>query len=502
MTNSVHADLESIVQNLGITSASSSRVEDRSAFVPNVATMRASAARGQSAQSKPEKDQPCTDANLQRKKIESAQVFAQRIDPSGAPEPYLEFASALTATLLRDSESDDGTRPGADAASDGDEAVATPESEEATGTAPADGEEFGRQKLNADAYPAGVRKTLNQVVQQIQRTTGQEPKTIAEIFNFAQFALTAAEKDRDAYAVQEQRASNRSEQLRRRKDPKGIEKFHKTEKLLTAIRADKKNAETVCDQLSVAVQEMDRLDGGRIRDGFNIIPKAFKIIEERKLDGQPAEISATELSATYCEKILEFTTPSQFYEDYAKNYSHMEFSQFIDLALRLLGDDIKSTDSSRGKSFLVAIRDGLFHAEICYQIFNSVGQIDAQFFRLTRLREVEAGTYVPNYLVIAHSMDGTLKLSTARAEGEATPLCSMRMAPNVDHFGKISELFRDHGIEDFILLPDPGMDRKSVRQFKNGLVIRYGRRVFDHIPKAEMNSTEVADGEPHNAIAE
>jgi hypothetical protein len=489
MTNSV----ESLVQSLGITSIASPRVEDRSAFVPNVASMRAGTIKGRTTRTEPEKDQPCTDANLQRKKMESALVFAQRIDPNGVPEPYLEFASALNATLLREEGEGDGAQTAADTTDEG--TTGASESGETAEAAPAEGEEFGRQKLNTEAYPPGARKILNQIVQQIRNTTGEEPKTVTEIFNFAQFALTAAEKDRDAYAAQEQRAGDRLEQLRGRKDPKGIEKFNKTEKLLAAIRADKKNAETVCSQLSVAVGEMDRLDGGRIKDGFNIIPKAFKALEERKSEGKTDETSATELSATYCEKVLNFTDPSQFYADYAKNYSHMEFSQFMDLALTLLGDDIRSIDPSREKPYLVAICNGLFFAGICHQIYTSTGQIGFKIFRLTRSREIDAGTYVPNYMVITYNKDETLQLFTAHGEEAPVPLCDLHMTPYVDYVGKISEFFWDQGIEDFILRPDPSMDRKSVRQFKNSLVMRYGRQVFDSIPKFQAERSEVAGDE-------
>ncbi|MDR1457222.1 MAG: hypothetical protein LBI34_04215 [Puniceicoccales bacterium] len=488
MTNSVGSDLASIVQNLGISGASSPRVEDRSAFIPNVASIRMSAVSGQATQPQAKGDQHCTDANLQRQKRELAQTFACRIDLNSNPDLYLEFASELNDTLLREQGEDGTTNTTTDTADKG--PAETPESAE---PAPVDGEEFGKQKLNIGAYPAGVQKILNQVIQQMQRTTGEEPRTITEIFNFAQFALTVAEKDRDAYTAQEQRAGDRLEQLRGRKDPKGIEKFHKTEKLLAAIRADKKNAETICSQLSVAVQEMDRLDGSRIKDGFNIIPKAFKVLEERAAEGRPGEISAQELSVTYCESVLEFTNPSQFYENYAKNYSHIEFTHFIDLALRLIGDDIGSGAPSRGNSHLVAIRDGLFYVQISHQIFDSLGQIDAKFFRVTRLRELEAGTYVPKYLVISHKKDWTLELSMASGDNEPMPLTTVRMGPAVDHFAIISEHFRDNGIEDFVLCSDQDMDRKLVRQFKNSLVMRYGRQVFDAIPNLQDESQELTD---------
>jgi hypothetical protein len=490
MTNAVSADLQSLVQSLGVAGAPSQRTEDRSAFVPNVASVRAGATKGPTTPAAPEKDKPCTDANLQRKKTESAQVFAPRVGTNGKPEHYLDFASKLSATILRG----EGKAGTATDAGDG-AAAETPESEEPAESPQAEGGEFGRQRLNIAAYPARVQRTLHQITRQIQRTTGEEPRMIAEIANFTQFALTAARNDRDAYIAQEQRAGDRLEQLRERKDPRGVEKFRKTEKLLTAIRADKKNAETVCDQLSAVVQEMERLDGGRIRDGFNIIPKAGRILEERAAAGRSDEISASELSAVYTEKVLEFESPSQFYEDFVKNYSHMEFSQFIDLTLGLLGDDMRSVDPSRGNAYLAGILNGLFYVEICNQIYVATGQIGAGVFRFTRLRELEAGTYVPTHLIVALGEDGVVQLSTARGDGEPVPIGRVRMGQAVDHFGAITEAFRDNGIEDFVLLPSPDMDRKSTRQFKTSLMVRYGCQVHDSVPKSEPEPLEVASDE-------
>jgi hypothetical protein len=483
--------MQSLVQSLGISSATHQRVEDRHVLVPNVASMRAILAKGRTTSTGFE--QPCTDANLQRQKMELAIAFAQRIDPKGIPEPYLEFTHALGAAILR-GEGDDGA-PGTATDTPGKGTTETPESAETAEATPSEGGEFGIQKLNVAAYPLAVQKTLNQVVQQIQRTTGEEPKTLAEIFNFSQYALTAAEKDLEAYAAQEQRANVRFEQLQARKDPKGIEKRNKTEKLLTAIRADKAKAETVCGKLSAVVQEMERLDGGRIKDGFNILPKAFKVLEERADKDGPQGISATELSNIYCESILKFDTPSQFYEDYVQNYSHISFCVFIALGISLLGDDIRSMVPSRGPAYLKGICDGLFHVKICNQVYNSLGKIAAKIFRFTRSRELESGTYVPNHLIIIVGEDGTLRMYVAHGEEEPVQLAEIRMGPDVDHFGKISELFMDNGIEDFVLSPAPDMDRKSVRQLKNSIVMRYGRPVHDSIPKFEIESLEVASPE-------
>jgi hypothetical protein len=486
MTNAVQ-DLQSMVQSLGVGAMGpTQRVEDRSAFIPNAASMRANAQKMRASSERKASRVP-TDTTLQRQKIESAQAFAERIDPNGKPEPYLKVADGLKASILRDSEGEQGATTAEDTASE--------EPEETKEIASA--KEFGKQNINMEAYSPGAQKTVARAIAQIKLTTGGEPKTITEIFNHIQFALTATERDISAYTAQEQRANTRLEQLRGRKDPKGIEKLSKTERLLTAIRADKKNAETVRDQLAVAVQEMDRLDGGRIKDGFNIIPKAFRALEhEAKVAGQQSDISATELSTSYCEQILEITNPSQFFEDFTKNYPQIEFPKYIDLSLSLLGDDIKSSNPSRGTPYLQAIRDGIFFAEIAWQMFDSVGQIGSKFHRFTRLRKMDEGTYVPRYLVVEY--DGkTMRPACVEGTNPPEPLEPIRMAPNADYYGRLTEQVRDHDIEAFVVVPNPEMDPKQMRQFKNGLIVRYGCEVHDAIPQPEaqiVDSPEVEIG--------
>ncbi|MDR2341037.1 MAG: hypothetical protein LBD72_01755 [Puniceicoccales bacterium] len=490
-------DVANLIDTFGPGGSAARRVEDRVAFTPNLNVgalrQRVPGSTVTLPETKPTGTGACTDSNLDQKKMELAQTFAARLDPNGKPELYLAYAHELITSITRNIKV--AGRPEADADATGDRDTATFEAEkeaaETAGAAPDEGEAAGRQMLNISAYPPSVQKILKQIIQQFQETTGGPPRMVAEIFNFAKFTLVAAEKDRDAYAARGQRCNDRLIQLSQRKDPKGIEKFKKTEKLLIAIEADTKNAAAIHDQLLAVVTEMERLDGKRIDDGFNIAPKAYAVLERQKTESHEGDISVLELATVYIERVLNYDSPSQLFEYYANNLPYVEFEQFVSLSFTLLGDDINSANSSRGKPFLMAVRDGLFYVTICYQIYLAIGQTGIKYNRFMQVRERDEGTYKPSYLVVTLDGNGTLELATAYAEGDPTQIARINRDGGMAHIDQISRCFSECGSEGIVLRYPEGADPKDMRQLRNRLGIYCGCPVHNSIPDPQMESAEV-----------
>ncbi|MDR1438021.1 MAG: hypothetical protein LBI69_03100 [Puniceicoccales bacterium] len=483
------------------TAGEDKKIEDYSAFVPNAASLVASAGKSQAADRRHEwktfGGSHSVDFNLEKRKMGNALIHAQRINPNGSAKPYLDFSAAVQGRLLEDLENlpDDAKESAEEHPAEGEaEREEQPESPKP----------FDRQIINEKAYSPQSQKVLKLLTQYAEKTAGTEIKTISELYNFAKFSLSVAKDNVATYESQKKAADAYLAKLRMRRDPKSMEKLRQKEELLKAIDGDLKEAQAVCSHLTAFTDEMDQRDGQRIRDGFNITPKAFKVIEEaeKETPGTSDQLTATGLAANYIENILQITNASQFYEDYVKNYSNIDFKTYINLAFNLLGDDIKSINPTRGNAYLEAIRNELFCVTTCHQIHQSIIEADYKLQRIYQLREQDEGTFTPSYLCMKYNENNSIDLSLVKSGEEEKSLGNIELETSGDVFAEITEQFYLNNPSEFILFSDGNADAVKMRNFKNKLIVRYGCRVLPSKPQTKenaidegLNSTARKDGQ-------
>jgi hypothetical protein len=451
---------------------------DRSAFVPNAATLVANMQKMQPMEKKTSATatdgQHTVDMSLERRKMENALVYSQRLDPKGSPKPYLDFSDTVQKRLTHDLEnfSDEQKEMPQGEEKHSDEEVEEPQ-------------QFARQTINYSAYSQQNQKTLKLLTQYAEKTAGQELKTVAEIYNFAKFALSVAKDNFHAYKSQKEAGEAHLQKLRGRRDPKSTEKCRKKEELLQAISEDAEEADKICEYLSALVDEMDQRDGQRIKDGFNIMPKAFAALEEESVaKGELPQLGPQELSVHYLENMLQITSGDEFYRLHLEKYPHIDFPPYVDLSLRLLSDDMRSGNPTRDDTHLTAVRNALFAATICHQICQSIGDAEAKLQRVYKLRQWDDGTFKPSYMHIRYGNDDVLLFTLQQDGKEDMDLGKIDLNAPIDAFGQITEFTRDFGVDEFILAKLGDVDAAKIREFRRKLLSRYGLPVASERPSS------------------
>jgi hypothetical protein len=494
------SDLQGIMQSLQLgastrSAAEDEGVQDRSAFVPNAASLvkaaQASAVAKETAKTFGDETEPTSrravDRHPERRKEELAAAYEQRIHPNGDGSSYVTFAKLLwkesgredgsgaagddasseTATGLEDQLGTGGDGDHQAAAQDGgDTAIGDAGGGEASGT-------LAEQETDIASYPPDVQRLL--------RMAMAESKSVTEQHNLLSYALANIEVDIATYDAQEQNAESLMGRLAAKDDSKSKAKMERTGKLLTAIRADLKAAKSLQSQLVRVLSSMRQRDGRRIDDGYNLAPKAHFVIANMRTGGTDGGVSALELAGNYRDEVLNFKNPSQFFDNFMLRHGTVGFKKYITLILQLLGDDIKSANPSRGTAQLRAIRDGLFFAEMSNQIFESVRDLEHRLDHLLIVRRMEEGTYESCILHIVHATD---RLYLFLATGEKNPDFRLEIifAPRMDHFALLSEIVFDEHVDGIVFYADPADTVAAT--LRRAIMSRYGINVQRALPAA------------------
>ncbi|MDR1907193.1 MAG: hypothetical protein LBQ03_03205 [Puniceicoccales bacterium] len=152
---------------------------------------------------------------------------------------------------------------------------------------------------------------------------------------------------------------------------------------LTALEDSLKTSDTFKAQLLRARELLQKTHKQEIRDGYNLIPKAAAILNQQYGDGG-ATVSAVSFAATYRDEVLGMTNPLDVFETFIRRQEKKResFRPYIDSMIALLGVDMASSNPSRSTEELKNVRDGLFHIEICGQIYDSVGTLGHNIRRM------------------------------------------------------------------------------------------------------------------------
>jgi hypothetical protein len=488
-------DLQSAIQALqqapGAQPAGEDAVQDRSAFVPNAASLvKAAQASGERALA----DAPSgsgqglqrgTDRTTERKKQEQALVYDQRIRPDGDGASYLAFAREVRRDAARqEGEGTAGEGAGeAKITGDGEEGQAATQ-QEGEGTAEGEGELAGKladQETDLANYTPDMQRLL--------RMATAQSKSVTEQYNLLAYTLAHTEVDIAAYTAQEGNAEALMERLKGKDDPKGKSKRERTEKLLTAIRADLKTAKALKGQLEKVLGAMRQKDGQRIDDGYNLAPKSHFVIAHMRAEGKDGGASAAELASNYRDEVLNFRNSSQFFDNFMLRHNAVGFKKYIALILQLLGDDIKSANPSRGTAQLRAIRDGLFFAEMANQIFEGIRDLEHKLDHVLVVRKMEEGTYEPRVLHIAYEPE-RLQLSVSVGKTDPEFRREIAFAPLVDHFAQMSEIVFDEHVDSIAFYADP--NDQDATKLRRAITRRYGLEVRRSQPGQWKVPTPVA----------
>jgi hypothetical protein len=325
---------------------------------------------------------------------------------------------------------------------------------------------LAEQETNLSEFSPKLRWILEEV-------TG-ESKSAAEQYNFLNCAREMAKMEAEAYASQEAEAQrqlqNVREQLKSATDDgknwlsdrcKWMEGLH------VAIQADRQKAQKLFEQLDAIVTTFEARHRNRIRDGYNLIPKARFVVANAGLEGR---LSSADLASNYRDQVLCMVNPSQFFENFMVRHSALGFRTYFELILQLLGDDIKSANPSRGIGQLQAIRDSLFFAEISHQIYLLVGAASQKLQRIRIFTQKEKGVYVPALIAINFQKDH-LEVAVARGKGQPCFVKDIPCGANADHFAELTEVINRFYPDAVALLNFEGNDGRS---FRFAVQRRYG----------------------------
>jgi hypothetical protein len=152
---------------------------------------------------------------------------------------------------------------------------------------------------------------------------------------------------------------------------------------LTTLEDNLQTSDSFRTQLLRAKELLQNTHKKEIRDGYNLIPKAAAILNQRYGNGGAPE-SAVSFAATYRDEVLAMTNPLDVFETFIcrQEKKREHFRPYIDSMIALFGVDMASSNPSRSKEELKNVRDGLFHIEICGQIYDSVGTLGRNIRRL------------------------------------------------------------------------------------------------------------------------
>lgn len=236
----------------------------------------------------------------------------------------------------------------------------------------------------------------------ILKFTEKQSKDVTEQFGMLQFTANSVEMDIEMYSRQIEKAKANLQHLRDQNNPKLSAKIDLRERQIAAMQSDLDTAQQIRTELAHLLGEMERIEGKKIRDGFNLIPKASKVIERF----EPSwKLSSVNLAANYRDEVLNIGDPAEFFANFMRQHQKIGFKDYIKMMLQLLGDDMSSVNPTQNPNQLKAVRDALFETEISYQTFESFGLMDLRFDRLHFLREKEEGTYETHVLTLFFQPD-------------------------------------------------------------------------------------------------
>jgi hypothetical protein len=427
------------------------------------------------------------DAAVERRKAQLAQDFAQLLHKDGGASSYLSFAQQLRQRALRqrgagedgDTEAaGDGAREAKDgSAVDRDGRGGSGEGEEESAE---EGQWRGEAQLaDQENDPASFPPTVRWLVESAMA----KAKTLAEQYNLLSYARESAKVDLETLGAQEVGAKKALEQLKGKEDVLSRKRYERTKRLLVAIRKDRRAAQKLLEELDSVLGTMKKRSGERIKDGYNLIPKARFVVSSMGLDNL---VSGPDLASNYRDEVLCMVNPSQFFESYIVRHGTLGFRQYFEIILRLLGDDMKSANPSRGIGQLKAIRDALFYAEISYQIYESVGAAHQKLQRMRKLNLQEEGSYVAKTMLIKH-LDHSLEVSVARGSESPLPVATIPVSFQTDHFAALTELFDEHLVDQFIM---PDCDSGERRKLRFDIQRRYGIPLRRTVPESWKNAPQ------------
>lgn len=281
------------------------------------------------------------------------------------------------------------------------------EEEEQSGNEEAPAEEAEVEKEEVSELPPRERdeETLEKyspATRTILKFTEKQSKDVTEQFGMLQFTANSVDMDIEMYSRQIEKAKANLQHLRDQNNPKLSAKIALRERQIEAMQSDLESAQQIRAELAHLLEEMERIEGKKIRDGFNLIPKASKVIERF----EPTwKLSSVNLAANYRDEVLNIADPAEFFANFMRQHQKIGFKDYIKMMLQLLGDDMSSVNPTQNPNQLKAVRDALFETEISYQTFESFGLMDLRFDRLHFLREKEEGTYETHVLTLFFQPD-------------------------------------------------------------------------------------------------
>ncbi|MDR3316740.1 MAG: hypothetical protein LBS68_01520 [Puniceicoccales bacterium] len=506
-------DLQSAIQSLqqrmgvgadGDAPAAEGEVNDRSAFVPNAASL-VKAAQAKATQGS---DGPMSvrgggsggsgglpvrseDMAKEAKATRAARTYAQRLDPNADGTSYVNFKRQLWDDALRRPEADQETTGEEERAGERQEGKGSGDSFEADGEAQPPVEErearpLAGQDTDLSAYP--------QPMQRLLRLAMDNSKSVTEQYNLLSYAQAQMGEDINTYLAQEAVLNQQIEKLSHEKDAKSQKKLERTGKHLEAIRMEMKVAKSLKGQLDAILGAMKEKDGPRIDDGYNLIPKANFVVANMPIG--EGGVTGTDLASNYRDEVLNTKNPSQFFDNYMLKHHAMPFNDYIVLILKLLGDDIQSVNPSRAKNQLQAIRDGLFCAEMSGQIFDNVVVMDQKLDHLLILRQKETGIYEERFLFIDYAPD-KIRISIAYGQQSPTFLKEVPLSPTSDHFAEITKVTNSEHVDGFAI---PNAKDGEARSFRFAVQRRYGLPVLRDLPDGWKNASSPEGKTANDAI--
>ncbi|MDR2664125.1 MAG: hypothetical protein LBB14_01160 [Puniceicoccales bacterium] len=454
---------------------------DSMPLIPNAASLVAT--------EKPKTPAPKTGQNIDqallRKEAQLASDFSQILTPNeGKASLYSNFFQRLRSRfqrqrdvslggkrtgLLREDQRETAETEGEDESVDTD-SEETPEKEV--------GKKGQVRLAEQETDPAEFPPELRWILEEVARLS----KSVAEQHNFLCCAREMAKAGTETYGAQEAAAKQRLQDLQKQlAEASGPQKERlratcaRTEGSLVAIRADQERTQGLLNLINSVLSALEKKSGDRIRDGYNIIPKARSVIASSGLGGV---LSAPDLASNYRNEVLCMVNPGQLFENFMVRYKTMGFPAYVRVILLLLGDDIKSANPSRGIGQLQAIRDGLFFAEISYQIYLSVGAANQKLQRIRILAEKENNSYEPCLLNVSFQHN-RLEIAIARGKGQPCFCRDIRLADDSDHFSELTEIIDSFCVDRIVMA---NCEEGEARSLRLSVQRRYGLPIQRSIP--------------------
>ena len=315
------------------------------------------------------------DMNTEKEKTQQAHDFAQRLHPDGSgAQRYISFEKQIRGLFWRkqiaaakkfdvrrdDNDEEDDSQPIAAEAesvdlgegSDGEsqEWRGSGEGEDVMpdGAAAAEGDgggdgseesplatgEHGAVTSRVVEYrPLRAKQESNpndlppQLQWLLREAMGESPSA-AEQHNLLNYTKECTKIDIRTCALQEAAAQKQLDQLKGKEDDFSRKRYDRIKKLKAAIRGDLRRAERLLAQLESVIGTMQRKNGDRIRDGYNLIPKSRFVVASMGLEGR---VSEDNLASDYIAEVLCMVNASQFFENFMLRHIAMGFEEYVEV---------------------------------------------------------------------------------------------------------------------------------------------------------------------------